>query len=327
MKKGLLLVAGLLVGAALLIGVFFTFPFKDLLTLLLGLRLRYIFLYLIVSFGIFLLLVLRWHVICRSHGLRIPWWHLVGYRYVGHAISFITPGPKVGGEPARAALMKRDDVKLTVAFSTVIADKTIELTSFGLMFVFALGFALFTLDLSFPIEAGLGTACLIVLVVISYGFIEMARGRDPVMRLFRLLRLHKIKWLRRYEKELRDFEKNIHGFYGDNKKAFWLAQGVSALAWTASLLEYRLLLLALGFTASFAQIFVIYSVVGAAYTLPVPLALGTLEASEASVFSALDFPAAAGAALALITRARDLLWTLVGFVLMGYYRMGFGGKK
>ncbi len=319
MKKGLFLAAGVVIGLALLIGVFYLFPFTDFLALVLNISLPLLGLYLLVSFAIFLLLAWRWAIILKAHGITLPKRKILGYRYVGFAVSFVTPGPKVGGEMARAALMRRDKVSFPKGFSSVVADKTIELSSFGMMFFLSLVFALALLPIPPGLRATLTVVTVILFLAVTNGFILMIRGKDPVMRIFRFLRLDKINFLKKYKQELREFEKNILAFYGKNKKKFWQAQAISAMAWLFALLEFYLIFRMLGITPTFVEVFLVYSVVGMIYMIPIPLALGSLEAGQAAMFTALGLPAAAGAVVAMITRGRDLLWTLVGFTLLGYY--------
>lgn len=319
MRKGVLLTLGLIIGLALLAAVLKTISPAEMLALLASIQPRLVLAYLVVSALIFLLLVVRWKIICAQHGIKAPVHRLFGYRMVGFAVSYITPGPKVGGEPLRAALLTKEDTEFPRALSSVIADKTIEMTSFGVMFIFALLIAIATLDVSTQVRSVLVLLTAMLVVLVLYGFSQMLQGKDPVLRTFRTLRLHRLPFLRKYHEELQEFEDNIHGFYGSDRRSFWKAQAVSAIAWMGSLLEFKILLLMLGIDASFVEVFLVYSVVGIAYLIPVPLALGTLEASQATLFAALGMSLAAGATLALITRSRDLIWTLLGFIVLSYH--------
>jgi hypothetical protein len=65
-------------------------------------------------------------------------------------------------------------------------------------------------------------------------------------------------------------------------------------------------------------VFIVFSVVGIAFLVPVPMGLGSLEVFQASLFSILGLGSAAGVGLAMITRARDLLWVLVGVIFSLY---------
>lgn len=319
MKRALLLTAGTIIGLALLIGVFYLFPFTEFLGIILNIPLPLLGAYALVSLTIFLLLTWRWSLVLRAHNIDLPKRHILGYRFVGYAVSFVTPGPKVGGEMVRAAMMRRDKIPYPKGFSSVIADKTIELSSFGLMFFFSLSVALALLPIPTGWRISLSVLAAILCIFVANAFILMIRGKDPFMRLFRLFRLHNISVMKKYKQEITEFETNILTFYGKNKRKFWQAQIISAGAWLLALVEFYLVFRMLQITPAFIEVFLVYSAVGVIYMIPIPLALGTLEAGQAIMFTALGFPAAAGAVVALITRGRDLTWTLIGFILLGYY--------
>jgi hypothetical protein len=115
-----------------------------------------------------------------------------------------------------------------------------------------------------------------------------------------------------------EFEEPIIKFYTEKKKAFFIALGLSITSLLLSLVEYKLLLLMLGINASLSVVFMVFSVVGFAFLVPVPMGLGSLEAFQVSLFSVLGIGSASGIGLAMITRARDLLWVLVGVILSLY---------
>jgi hypothetical protein len=135
--------------------------------------------------------------------------------------------------------------------------------------------------------------------------------------------LHKVKFLLKYQQVIADFEKPIIKFYNQEKKAFFVALSISLLSLCLSIVEYKILMLMLGINAPLSIVFIVFSVVGIAFLVPVPMGLGSLEALQASLFSVLGLGSAAGVGLAMITRARDLLWVLVGVILSLY----IGGFK
>ncbi len=318
MKKSFLLLIAA-VALLMLYATFQIFPFSELLEILLNIPVQLFAAYIGVSMLIFALLVLRWRTINKQHGIYIPYSTLFAYRCAGFAVSFITPGPRVGGEPVRAALMTRNNVDMPHAMSSVIADKTNELLSFGTMFIIALLVTLIISPLPRTVQLVFGIIALFMLFLVTYAIIHILRGDDPVLKIFKLFRLHKIRALKKYEGSLQKFEKSIHGFYGDKPLYFWKAFAYSSVAWAVSLIEFYLVLLMIGVEPTLPYIFLVYTLVGAAYMLPIPLALGTLEAGQTGLFIALGLAAAGGAAVAMITRARDLMWTTIGFIVLGYY--------
>lgn len=318
MRK-LLAALTLIVGAGLLYAVFQFFDINEFLVILSQIPPVLVLAYLIVSFAIMLALILRWKIICNQHKVRIGFLQLLAYRYVGFAVSFITPGPRVGGEPVRAGMMGRQGISFSKSMSTVVADKTNELLSFGVMFVIALFAATIRLPLPNHLRIGFQITGVVLLGLVIFGMYNIIQGKDPVLKIYRLLRLDKVKWLKKYKKQLQEFENNIQHFYGENPKHFWQAFIISCCAWSLSLLEFALVLLMLGIQPTVLSVFLIYTVVGLTYLLPIPFALGSLEAGQATLFVGLGLSTIAGAALAMITRMRDLLWTFIGLCLLAVY--------
>jgi uncharacterized protein (TIRG00374 family) len=90
--------------------------------------------FLFASIGIMVSLAWRWKVVLRSQKIDIPLLKLFNYRLIGYGISYLTPAAKLGGEPVRAALLGRHGVNFSKALSSVVIDKTIELSASGFFF-------------------------------------------------------------------------------------------------------------------------------------------------------------------------------------------------
>jgi uncharacterized protein (TIRG00374 family) len=120
-------------------------------------------------------------------------------------------------------------------------------------------------------------------------------------------------------KELDNFERTLVVFYRAQPREFFTVHLLAAIAWMISLIEYYALIKALGFDAPMYGIFIVYSFIGLAYMLPVPLAIGTLETAQAAAFSIIGLPALGGVLLAFVTRLRDLSISALGFIILLYY--------
>jgi hypothetical protein len=158
-----------------------------------------------------------------------------------------------------------------------------------------------------------------LLIFLIWKFYSRVMKRKPVFTaLYRFLRLHKVKFLSKYEQAVVDFERPITKFYNEERKTFYIALGLSMLSLLFSLAEFKLVLLMLGFDAPLGVVFMVFSVVGMAFLVPVPMGLGSLEAFQVALFSALGINSAIGIGLAMITRARDMIWVLIGVSLTFY---------
>ena len=93
--------------------------------------------FVVIQIFMFIFLTLRWQVVLHSQGVKhVKFWHLFNYKMVGYSISFLTPSAKIGGEPVRAGLLStREKMKYSDALSSVVIDKTIELSTSGIFTV------------------------------------------------------------------------------------------------------------------------------------------------------------------------------------------------
>ena len=201
----------------------------------------------------------------------------------------------------------------------MLIDKTLDL-SFAIIF-FICGIILLLIDYAIPnnMRIILVLVSLLLLWAVWSFYSRLLKGKHVFIQLFRFLRLHKLKFLAKYQGLLLRFEKPIIDFYRNKNKAFFLACLFSLLNLVFSVIEFKIVLLMLGVKASLGVVFMTFSVTGIAFMVPLPMALGSLEAFQASLFSVLKtVPAAAGIGVAMITRSRDLIWFFVALVLSFY---------
>lgn len=317
-KRFLSIVGSIVLGIVLLIIVLLKYPFKDVASTFSHVTPKLLIAYLCVSFSIMMLFAIRWRFVLKTLGYKVPFIDVFGFRVIEYGISYITPSGKAGGEPVRAALLMKRGICFKEGLSTVFADKTIELSVSLLFFIFGI----LTLALGYALPAGLNVILILLsallLFMIWKFYSRILRGKPVFVALFRFLRLHKVKFLAKYQQAIVEFEQPIIKFYTEEKKAFFIALGLSILSLCLSLVEYKLVLLMLGIDAPLSVIFMVLSVVGIAFLVPVPMGLGSLEAFQAALFSVLGIGSASGIGLAMITRARDLLWVMVAVILSLY---------
>ena len=321
--KTVKIAASVILGVTLFILVVMKYPFKEVFSTFSNITPLLVFIYICVSFSIMLLFAIRWRFVLKTFGHNLSFSEAFSFRVIEYGISYLTPSGKAGGEPVRAALLTRKGIKFKEGLAAVVADKSIEMSVSVLFFIFGL----LTLAIDYALPRGLNIVLialsLFLLYVLWKFYSRILQGKPVFTALYRFLRLHKVKFLLKYQQVIADFEKPIIKFYNHEKKAFFVALTISVLSLCLSIVEYKLLLLMLGIHASLSIVFIVFSVVGIAFLVPVPMGLGSLEALQASLFSVLGLGSAAGVGLAMITRARDLLWVLVGVILSLY----IGGFK
>lgn len=249
----------------------------------------------------------RWWAILHGLGYPIPSLRLVRYRLAAFGLSYFTPGPQFGGEPLQIYLIERDyQVPRPVALAALALDKSLELV---------VNFAFLALGVAVVGRMGLlGTSALnrvafgtVFLLAIPFAYLfAILTGQHPLSRLLAFFSPHLAAVARESESRATAFCHRAPG-------AFGFACVVSVVSWGVLIAEYWLLLAFLGLELSLAQTVAALTAVRLAFLLPSPGGLGTLEASQLLVFSALGLDPAVGLSASLLIRLRDVC--LAGFGL------------
>lgn len=320
MKKKLILLAATLVLGAIVFA--FALKLTGLGNLLASFRDFSLFpflAYLLIAFFMMAVSVYRWQVILAAHKSNISFWKLFTYKIAGFSLCYITPGALVGGEVLRACLLKKDKVDFAKGISSVIIDKFFDLASAAAVmsagFVIVISF--------FKISSHAKAIFLLVtvawVVVLSFFLYGSITRKGFFRHVFRFFQLHKVKYLSGVGKGIDETEKNISYFLIHHKQAFRRCTVLSLVLWILMFAEYKIATVVFGYEASFITVFFIIFMVGFSYSLPVPGALGVLEAAQASVHKLAGLQASQGIVLSLLIRARDIVWTILGVVFTYFH--------
>jgi len=270
---------------------------------------------------LFCVLTYRWDIILRTRNIKVAFHKLFVYRLIGIAINFITPGPRVGGEPTQATLLTKHGVEFTEGLGTIVIDKIIDTTTSGLLFL--IGVILVGLKYSFPgnTEAALLIGGVLFVSVFVLFYYRMLSNKHFFLNIFRFFRLDKtnIKWLMNLEHSIEKIELIMIEFYKHNKKAFIKALSISIFSWVIMFFEYHFATRLLGLNLGVSEIFFIISFVGMAQLFPIPMAVGALEAGQVSAFALINLPTSSGIALAFLVRMKDIVWAIIGLILLATY--------
>ncbi|MDD9954145.1 MAG: lysylphosphatidylglycerol synthase transmembrane domain-containing protein [Candidatus Woesearchaeota archaeon] len=313
----------ILLGLAAMIYITWKVGFWDIVDALTNANPVFLFFFLLTSVLIAIMLTYKWQLILHAQGHHIPYRRLFAYRMVGYSVSYLTPTTHVGSEPIRAYLLNRDGIPLNDSLSNVIIDKSIELvTHIAFFFIGAMVIAnsILVEKTTKYIVLSLSFAMMLLMGLFIAGILS---EKQMFVAAFRFFRLHKIKKIAHIEENLQEIEEQIEYFYRHKRMYFRSIIVIILVLWVLMFFEYRFALLMLGHEATVVQIFLILTGVGIAYSIPIPAAMGVLELGQISAAKVLQLSTATGVALAFIIRARDLIWSVLGFVYILYYKFNF----
>lgn len=292
-------------------------PLADILRALSSLSVAKILLLAALNTIILLLVSGRWWLILRAQGHTIRYLSVAAYRLVAFGISYFTPGPQFGGEPAQVYYMRnRHGISTSSALASVSLDKILELlANFGFLLVgifAALGSGLLV-ELA-PIQAVAWMAGPFILLL-TYT-LAIWKGKSPLASLLTRLPQQRGAILR-LTRATALAEEQISQFCQRKPLVVLGASVLSILIWGVMTLEYWLALRFLGIQVDLLQAVAALTAARIAFLFPLPGGLGALEASQILAMEALGLNPALGLSISLLIRGRDITLGGLGILLGG----------
>ena len=272
---------------------------------------------------IYLMNAWAWYIIIRDgkKGSPIPFWKVYKLTISGFALNYATPVGLMGGEPYRIMELT-PYVGASKATSSVILYVMMHIFSHFCFWLFSilLYLALYPVDAFLAVIFGLvGFFCSLAIYFFMKGYKNGMAVRT--LRLLGHVPFAK-KWARRFAEEkqeaLQRVDSQIAELHKQRKTTFYASLGLEFLARIVGCLEVYFILnvltddvsfiaciLIMAFTSLFANIF-FFS----------PMQLGAREGGFALSTSGLSIPSAFGVYTSLITRVRELVWIIIGVMLM-----------
>lgn len=330
MKKKLLVLGLVLLGASIFAGVIAKSGWQEIAQILSQLTLGKLFAFLAFIQISNALFTWRWQIILRTHGHHVRFWDLWWYRATGYGVTYITPTP-VGGEPARIYFLNENHgIPLRESTASVFLDKLLELSTF-VVFI-AAGVIVVSFSNILPQNSEYAALAFMTLFVgfFTYVFKKLYDNSGFFTTTFQRLGLKRIKRLHRLEEKIYRTERLMMDFLSHTehrKSTLPFLVLLSCAGWLLTIAEYALIASFLGAHLSLYQSFIISTVPSIAYLLPVPGGFGLLEGLQAGVFSVFGFSTAMALGVAVMVRVKEFFFCLLGFGYAITHGLTLLGKK
>jgi glycosyltransferase 2 family protein len=244
---------------------------------------------------------------------RAPFWRLYGARLAGEALNVVTAVGSVGGEAVKAWLVRRD-VSYAESVPAIVIAKTTIVIAQAIFLLVGIVLAWTALDVSGGVLRAM--LWLLVIEVFAVGGFFGAQVSGLVGRAGRLL-----VWagVTADAAAAESLDASLRHYYRHEWRRFAASTGFHTLGWLiGGALEATLVLWVLGITTSVATASVIEALgSGVRFaSFMVPAGLGAFEGANAAAFGALGFGAAAGLAFSVVRRARQIVWIVVGLLVL-----------
>jgi lysylphosphatidylglycerol synthase-like protein len=229
---------------------------------------------------------------------------LVGFRAAEHAVSTLLPSAHLSGEPVRAFLLRRRGIDWPLAIASVATDRLLEMTVAAVAGpAYVVWF--FAANASSAWAARWAMAGMVACIVGLVLLYVRAFSRGGFLPL-----VFRAKQTGSFVRSVDAIERKIVDFI--RCPAFVPGLLLAALAEALVLVEFWMLARAFALPISLATLVGVMVGMGIAQLLPVPAAVGSLEATEVGVVKLAGGEASLGLAVGMIVRLRETLWIVVG---------------
>ena len=268
---------------------------------------------------VYLLDTVGWRLcFLRALPKAITFGTLFRIRWAGESLNNVVPSAYLGGEAVKVYLLHKRGLPVTDGAASVIIGKTAQVLSEVIFIAFGAvaGSAIlpansFARAWMFAI-AGAATALVAMLFWLQHQGIF-----STLLALAARLRL-RIRALTSRAESLRQLDRRIFDFYRNDQRRFLFCVTLYLSGWLADSLEILLVSHLLGMPLNWRQALAFEAFISVAKGLGVfaPAALGVQESGVIFLFYLFGLPQALGVSYAIIRRARELTFVLVGGVLL-----------
>ncbi len=249
--------------------------------------------------------------------LKVPFWTLFRVRWAGEAMNNIVPSAYVGGEALKIYLLGKHGVTGNAGTSSAIVSKTAQ-TIAQVLFVTLASVAFMYLAGDNP---GLRNGMMIVLIggillVAALLWIQRRGMFSTALLLTNTLGL-KLAAMEKHREKIQAVDQTITTFYRDHRPRFYASTAYYFGGWLIDIFEIYLIAHLLGMPITLPQAVAVEAFTGVAKILGmwVPGSIGVQESGIIMLGKLAGLPETLCVAYALLRRAREVIFVLIGWLL------------
>jgi len=255
---------------------------------------------------------------------KLKLWELYWIRMAGEAINNITPFIDVAGEFLKVVLVeKRLGISKKGALAAGVMCRSALL--FAEIIFVVLGLAFAGLVAPIPNELRGGLLIALILIVVVALLLVRTQKKGLFITLLGLFERFGIdpKIFSRFHTSLQVVDVEIAKFYSHEAKRLWLAIGFHFLGWVSGGIEIFFMLRLLGVEATLFEGIILEALIQSMRTASffIPGNLGVQEGGLALILGIMDVQPSLGVVLSLMKRARQFIWTSIGFMVWGIFQL------
>lgn len=263
--------------------------------------------------------VLGWQRVLTPPARRmISFTRLYAIRLAGEAVNILTPTAGLAGEPLKAYLLRQGGIETGAGVASVVIAKGALIIAQILFTLLGVALLLDVMDIFRDSALALVGAAVVgvgVAVLIVVG--QRVGVVTWTVRQLRRLGMRG-SFVTRLERRAADIDAALVAFYRDDPRGFATATVLHFLAWVLGAAEVMLFFFLMGVPCDWREAFIIESLtqatmVSAAF---IPGGLGVQELSGAMLCRFLGIGEAAGLAMMLLKRVREIGFAALGLALV-----------
>ncbi len=276
---------------------------------------------------------LAWTILMRGEGIRASFWTAIKANFMGFPVNFIAPTMFLGAEPLKMLYVSRStgEPKRRI-LATIVVAKFQEIGALLFVMIVAAAISVWRIRLTRDQGVLLVGSMALLAVVFGFALYAFAGNLRPTVRAINFLARVK-RWRRRLARlrtRAEEMEAVIHRFFNQQLRTFLAAQAVTLLSAVSILLRpwiffYFLPQRELLGTEQLCGIYLATNVIN---SLPhTPGALGTFEIGMVAAFALVGLPTDQAAPYAVVNRAADLFFIVLGIWLIFHYGLSAVARR